>query len=113
MGRLGTTADEGVPVAGVTPGSPTLQLGGVQEAVIVVPPRLLRAVALLVPVVLVRVAKAATSGSVVLQVRGGFASGLSLATPYRVSIAVAVTVTEAPLFTMMEFPARPCPLIWR
>src|SRR5208283_902116 len=51
---------------------PISQLGGAQEAVSVAPPRLLRAVALLAPAVLVVVVKAATSGLVVLQVSGGF-----------------------------------------
>src|SRR5271157_140569 len=97
MGRLGRT--------------PILQVGGVQEAKRVAPPRLLRAVALLVPVVLVVLLKAATSGLVVLQVRGG----LGTARPvkgYKVSIAVAVMDTLPPLFTVIEFPAEPCPPIW-
>src|SRR5712692_8496214 len=88
--------------------TPILQLGGVQDAVMVVPPRLARAVALLVPVVLVVLLKAATSGWVVLQVRG-----VLLAIPYRVSTAVAVTDTLPPLFTVIEFPAWLWPPIWR
>src|ERR1039458_7573098 len=60
MGRLGRT--------------PILQVGGVQEAKTVAPPRLARAVALLIPVVVVLLLKAATSGLVVLQVRGGLVS---------------------------------------
>src|SRR5208282_908089 len=93
MGRLGRT--------------PILQLGGVQEAVSVAPPMLLRAVAVLVAVVLVMVAKAAISGFVVLQVRGGLTRGVTLAFLYRVSTAVAVMVTLSPLFTVIEFPAWP------
>src|ERR1700686_978830 len=88
---------------------PILQLGGVQEAEPVAPPRLARAVALLIPEVLVVVVvKAATSGLVVLQVRGG----LGTVTP-KVSIAVAVTDTLPPLFTVIEFPAWLWPPIWR
>ena len=49
-------ARDSTPV-GIVPGSPILQVGGVQEAVRVAPPRLARAVALLVPVVLVVVLK--------------------------------------------------------
>src|SRR5712692_3409551 len=93
--------------------TPILQLGGVQDAVMVVPPRLARAVALLVPVVLVVLLKAATSGLVVLQVRGGLRRGVLLAIPYRVSTAVAVTDTLPPLFTVIEFPAWLWPPIWR
>src|SRR6266446_8346842 len=85
--------------------TPMLQLGGEQDAVMVVPPRLARAVALLLPVVLVVVLKAATSGLVVLQVRGGLTRGVVLAIPYRVSTAVAVTETLPPLFMAIEFPA--------
>src|SRR5271155_1173367 len=99
MGRLGTT--------------PILQVGGVQEAVSVAPPRLLRAVALLLPVVLVVLPKAATSGWVVLQVRGGLVRAVVLATPYRVSTAVAVMGMPPPLFTVIEFPAWPWAPIWR
>src|ERR1700675_4216391 len=87
---------------------PILQLGGVQEAKTVAPPRLARAVALLIPVVLVVLVKAATSGLVVLQVRGG----LGTVTP-KVSIAVAVMDTLPPLFTVIEFPAWLWPPIWR
>src|ERR1700686_1549374 len=88
--------------------TPILQLGGVQEAKTVAPPRLARAVALLLPVVFVTLVKAATSGLVVLQVRGG----LGTVTP-KVSIAVAVTDTLLPLFTVIEFPAWLWPPIWR
>src|SRR5216684_846400 len=88
--------------------TPILQLGGVQEAKTVVPPRLARAVALLTPVVFVVLVKAATSGLVVLQVRGG----LGTVTP-KVSIAVAVMDTLPPLFTVTEFPAWLWPPIWR
>src|ERR1700675_2597093 len=87
---------------------PILQLGGVQEAETVAPPRLARAVALLIPEVLVVVVKAATSGLVVLQVRGG----LGTVTP-KVSIAVAVMDTLPPLFMVTEFPAWLWPPIWR
>src|SRR5208282_2092411 len=107
MGRLGSSPD------GVKPGSPILQVGGVQEAVRVAPPRLLRAVAVLLPVLLVVVPKAATSGLVVLQVRGGLASAVLLAMPHNVSTAIAVTGTLPPLFTVIEFPAEPSPPIWR
>src|SRR5208337_997281 len=92
--------------------TPILQVGGVQEAKTVAPPTLFRAVALLLPEVLVVVRKAATSGLVVLQVRGG----LVRATPvywYKVSTAVAVMGTLPPLFTVIEFPAAPWPPIWR
>ena len=85
-----------------------LQLGGVHEAKTVAPPRLARAVALLIPEVLVVVVKAATSGLVVLQVRGG----LGTVTP-KVSIAVAVMDTLPPLLTVIEFPAWLWPPIWR
>src|SRR5271157_631035 len=81
--------------------TPILQVGGVQEAKTVAPPKLLRAVAPLLPEVLV-----------VLQVRGG----LDRATPvywYNVSTAVAVMGTLPPLFTVIEFPAAPWPPIWR
>src|SRR6266404_3425023 len=88
--------------------TPILQLGGLQEAKTVAPPRLARAVALLVPVVFVVLVKAATSGLVVLQVRGGLAT----VTP-KVSIAVAVMDTLPPLFTVTEFPAWLWPPIWR
>src|ERR1700674_4181969 len=93
MGRLGRT--------------PILQLGGVQEAKTVAPPRLARAVALLIPEVLVLLVKAATSGLVVLQVRGG----LGTVTP-KVSRAVAVIDTLPPLFTVIEFPVWLWPPIW-
>src|SRR5271157_1924548 len=98
MGRLGRT--------------PMLQVGGVQEAKTVAPPRLARAVALLIPVVLVVLLKAATSGLVVLQVRGGLVKGVKSAVWYRVSTAVAVMDTLPPLFTVIEFPAWPWPPIW-
>src|SRR5258708_33922167 len=88
--------------------TPILQLGGVKEAKTVAPPRLARAGALLAPVVFVVLVKAATSGLVVLQVRGG----VGTATP-KVSIAVAVMDTLPPLFTVMEFPAWLRPPIWR
>src|ERR1700686_482819 len=88
--------------------TPILQLGGVQEAKTVAPPRLARAVAVLLPVVFVVLVKAATSGLVVLQVRGG----LGKVTP-RVSSAVAVMDTLPPLFTVIEFPAWLWPPIWR
>src|ERR1019366_2734788 len=91
--------------------TPILQVGGVQEAKTVAPPRLARAVALLLAELLVVLLKAATSGLVVLQVRGG----LGRVTPvnlYKVSIAVAVMDTLPPLFTVTEFPAWPCPPIW-
>src|ERR1035438_7078106 len=99
MGRLGRT--------------PILQVGGVQEAKTVAPPRLARAVALLIPVVLVLLLKAATSGLVVLQVRGGLVRGVLLAMWYRVSTAVAVMDTLPPLFRVIEFPSWPWPAIWR
>src|SRR5258708_34742220 len=51
--------------------TPILHVGGVQEAKTVAPPRLARAVALLLPEPLVVLVKAATSGLVVLQVSGG------------------------------------------
>src|ERR1700687_907979 len=95
--------------------TPILQVGGVQEAVRVVPPRLARAVALLLPEVLVVLLKAAPSGLVVLQVRGGLAKGALSpgAMPNNVSTAVAVTDTAPPLFTGIEFPAWLWPPIWR
>ena len=99
MGRLGRT--------------PILQVGGVQEAKTVAPPRLLRAVAELVPVVLVMLLKAATSGLVVLQVRGGVSRGVALEMPYRVSTAVAVMDAVPPLFRVIEFPSAPSAPIWR
>ena len=89
-----------------------LQVGGVQEAKRVAPPRLLRAVALLLPAVLVVVLKAATSGLVVLQVRGGLVRGVLLAMPYKVSTAVAVMATLVPVFTVIEFPDWPWLAIW-
>src|SRR6266436_5515996 len=85
--------------------TPILQLGGEHDAVMVAPPRLARAVALLVPVLLVVLLKAATSGLVVLQVRGGLTRGVVLAIPNRVSTAVAVTETLPALFMVIEFPA--------
>src|SRR5271156_4149392 len=109
MGRLGTTSEG---FEGFVPGSPMLQVGGEQEAVSVAPPELMRAVALLLPVVFVVVAKRETSGLVVLQVRGG----LGMGTPvnwYKLSTAVAVMDRLEPVFTMIEFPARLWPLIWR
>src|ERR1039458_1103523 len=99
MGRLGRT--------------PILQDGGVQEAKRVVPPRLSRAVALLVTALLVAVLKAATSGLVVLQVRGALVRGVLLATPHNVSTAIAVMGMLAPLFTVIELPAWFWPPIWR
>src|SRR5260221_12442912 len=51
--------------------TPILHVGGVQEAKTVAPPRLARAVALLLPELLVVLVKAASSGLVVLQVSGG------------------------------------------
>src|SRR6266481_572376 len=90
-------------------GTPTMaQLGGVQEAKTVAPPRLARAVALLTPVVFVVLVKAAISGLVVLHVRGG----VGTATP-KVSIAVAVMDTLPPLFTVIELPAWLRPPSWR
>src|ERR1022692_116519 len=103
MGRLGTMTPDGV-----TPGSPILQLGGVQEAVRVAPPELARVVALLTPVVSVAVLKLATSGLVVLQVRGGLGMGTPV-NGYNVSTAVAVIDTLLPVFTVIEFPALLCP----
>src|SRR5260370_2295530 len=88
--------------------TPILQVGGVQDAKTVAPRRLARAVALLFPEVLVVRVKAATSGLVVLQVRGG----LGTVTP-KVSSAVAVIDTLPPLFTVIEFPAWLWPPIWR
>ena len=79
-----------------------LQVGGVQEAVIVAPPKLLCAVAELVPVALVTEPNDTTSGFVELQVRGGFAS----VNP-SVSTTVAFSVTEVPLFTTIEFVVLP------
>ena len=67
-----------------------------------------RAVALFIPEVLVVLVKAATSGLVVLQVRGG----LGTVTP-KVSSAVAVIDTLPPLFTVIEFPVWLWPPIWR
>src|ERR1700686_4851845 len=87
--------------------TPILQLGGVHDAKSVAPPRLLREVALLLSELLVVVLKAATSGLVVLQVNGGLRR-----TNPGVSTTVAVTFTEPPLVTVMEFPACPCPPIW-
>src|SRR5271156_1886279 len=92
--------------------TPILQLGGVQEAKMVAPPELLRAVALLLVLVDVVLLKAITSGSVVLQVRGGLAKGVLLAIPHNVSSAIAVTGTVSPLFTVIEFPAPLWPPIW-
>ena len=86
-----------------------MQLGGVQEAVRVAPPRLLRAVAPLLPELLVVVVKAATSGFVVLQVRGGLASAVLLAMPHNVSTAMAVIGTLPPVFIVIEFPPWPWP----
>src|SRR5260370_36787997 len=77
--------------------TPILQLGGVQDAVMVVPPRLARAVALLLPVVLVVLLKAATSGLVVLQVRGGVRGGVVLAVPCRACTAGRVGGKLPPL----------------
>src|ERR1017187_4850121 len=98
MGRLGRT--------------PILQDGGVQEAKREVPPRLSRAEALLVTALLAAVLKAATSGLVVLQVRGALVRGGLLATPHNVSTAMAVMGILAPLFTVIEFPAWFWPPIW-
>src|SRR6266478_3128530 len=88
--------------------TPILQVGGVQEAKTVAPPRLARAVALLLPEMLMVVPKATTSGLVVLQVRGGLATVAP-----KVSIAVAVMGTLPPLFTVTEFHAWVWPPIWR
>src|SRR6202050_3139418 len=110
MGRLGTGV---LSPGGVKPVTPILQLGGLQEANRVAPPRLFLALALLLPVALVVVVKAATSGLVVLQVRGGVARGVLLATPHRLSTAIAVTPTLVPLVTVMEFPCPAWPLICR
>src|SRR5208282_2243343 len=93
--------------------TPMLQDGGVQEAKRVAPPRLLRAVALLVIALLAVVPKAATSGLVVLQVRGAAVRGVLLAMPHSVSTAMAVMGMLAPLFTVIEFPAWFWPPIWR
>jgi hypothetical protein len=82
-----------------------LQLGGVQEAKMVAPPRLARAVALLLLLVFVALLKAATSGLVVLQVRGGLVRAGLLAMRCSVSNTVAVIGTLPPLFTVIEFPA--------
>ena len=80
------------------PGStPILQVGGVHEAVITVPPRLC-VVREFVPVEFVVELNDATSGVEVLQVNGGFVIGKP-----RVSMTVAFSVTELPLLTMMEF----------
>src|SRR5258708_4008779 len=87
--------------------TPILHVGGVQEAKTVAPPRLARAVALLLPELLVVLVKAATSGLVVLQVSGG----LPTVAP-KVSTTVAVMATLPPLFMMTEFPAWLCPPIW-
>jgi len=85
----------------------------VQEAKRVVPPRLLCAVALLVTALLLAALKAATSGLVVFQVRGALARGVLLATPHKVSTAMAVMGMLAPLSTVIEFPAWFWPPIWR
>src|SRR6202158_249252 len=92
--------------------TPILQVGGVQEAVRVVPPRLARAVALLLPELLVVLVKAATSGLVVLQVRGGLATGMPV-NLNKVSTAGAVMDTLPAVFMVTEFPAWPWPPIWR
>ena len=84
-----------------------------QEAERVAPPRLLRAVAVLVPVVLVVLLKVHTSGLVVLQVSGGAGQGSVMGDTVKVSTAVAVIGTVPPLFTVIEFPAWPWPPIWR
>src|SRR5450631_2517238 len=81
---------------------PMLQIGGVQEAVMSAPPRLARALAVLVPVVVVRVEKDTTSGLLVLQVKGG-----SVRVKPKVSTAVAWSVTGVPPLTVIEFPLRP------
>src|SRR4029077_398753 len=88
--------------------TPILQVGGVQEAKMVAPPRLARVVAVLIPELLVVLVKAATSGLVVLQVSGG----LARVAP-RTSTAVAVMDTLPPLFTVTEFPAWLWPPTWR
>jgi hypothetical protein len=79
-----------------------LQVGGVQEAVIVAPPRLLWALAEFETVEVVRELNETTSGFVVLQVRGGLGS----VNP-RVSTTVAFSVTELPLLTTIEFVVLP------
>src|SRR5208283_4692010 len=95
--------------------TPTLHVGGVQEAVMMPPPRLARAVALLVPLVLVVLVKAITSGLVVLQVRGGLVRPAlsAMASLYKVSTAVAVMDTPPPLFKVIEFPPWAWPPICR
>src|SRR5580698_211882 len=93
--------------------TPILQVGGTQEAKRVAPPRFLRAVAVLLAESFSRVVKAATSGLVVLQVRGGLVRGVLLAMPYRVSTAVAVMVTLLPLLMVIVFPDWPWLAIWR
>src|SRR5260221_13312468 len=81
--------------------TPILHVGGVQEAKTVAPPRLARAVALLLPELLVVLVKAATSGLVVLQVSGGLptvapkvsTTVAGIATPTRVFMSVGFSCT--------------------
>src|SRR5258706_14944490 len=75
--------------------TPILHVGGVQDAKTVAPPRLARAVALLLPELLVVLVKAATSGLVVLQVSGG----LPTVAP-KVSTTVAALEFPAPCFVV-------------
>ncbi len=84
------------------PGStPTLQDGGVQEAVTFVPPELARAARLLLPEVLVALENDATSGFEELQLSGGLVSVVP-----KVSTTVASMLFE-PLFRVKEFPVTP------
>src|SRR5258706_11703684 len=84
--------------------TPILHVGGVQDAKTVAPPRLARAVALLLPELLVVLVKAATSGLVVLQVSGG----LPTVAP-KVSTTVAGMGTLPPFFFFKGVFARVFP----
>ncbi len=79
-----------------------LQVGGAQRAEMSAPPWLVRAVAELVPEELVREEKDTTSGSELIQVKGG----LVKVNP-RESTTVACNKTELPLVTLTELAVVP------
>jgi len=79
-----------------------LQVGGAQTAEMSAPPGLVCAVAEFVPEELVREEKDTTSGSELIQVKGG----LDKVKP-RESTAVASSVTELPLVTLTELAVVP------
>jgi len=92
---------------GVTPGSPMLQVGGVQEAVRIAPPALARTLALLAPWYWLWCRRARPRDCSCSSKRR-MGNGNSRVFIKRID-GVAVIETLPPLLTVIEFPAWPVP----